>query len=551
MLAGCVGWPEDLSARYRERGYWRNELLGDLLDPWAQRAGSRVALVSEREALTYAELNALVTRLASELRRRGLTRNDRVVLQLPNDVLFAAMSLALFKLGVTPVFALAAHRRHEILHLCNHTGAVGYVMPGFHQGFEYRSLAEEVKASAPELRLVISADEAESWMRSRDPRDEPTPDLPALDPSDVAFFLLSGGTTSTPKLIPRTHQDYAYQLRASAAALGVDERSVYLASLPAAHNAALGCPGVLGTLRAGGKVVMASSPSPGDVFPLIERERVTFTTLMPSILKLWIEMTDFLPADLSGILFQVGGAWLDPDVARAVSSKLGARLTHWFGMAEGFLSHTRLDDPEECIVHSTGRPLCPDDEIRVVDESDRDVPAGETGELLVRGPYTLRGYYNAFDYNRTAFTTDGYLRTGDLVRITGRGDMVVEGRIKDVVNRGGEKVSAEELEQQLIMHPDVRNAAVVAMPDAALVEKTCAFVVPGSHEPNAPELRRFLLDSGLAEYKLPDHIEIVDALPFTSLGKIDKRQLRERVGASSPRAHAGRTAEAHRTEDGS
>jgi len=204
-------------------------------------------------------------------------------------------------------------------------------------------------------------------------------------------------------------------------------------------------------------------------------------------------------------------------------------------MAEGFLCHTRLGDPEEVVVSSCGHPLCPDDEVRIVDESDQPVSPGEQGELLVRGPYTLRGYYRADDYDRQVFTRDGFLRTGDLVRLTARGDLVVSGRIKDVVNRGGEKVPAEELEQQLVRHPAVRHAAVVARPDPVLVEKTCAFVVTWPERPSLAELRHFLQNAGLAEFKLPDLIEYVEALPYTSLGKVNKRLLRERAAAPEGR----------------
>jgi non-ribosomal peptide synthetase component E (peptide arylation enzyme) len=205
-------------------------------------------------------------------------------------------------------------------------------------------------------------------------------------------------------------------------------------------------------------------------------------------------------------------------------------------MAEGFLCHTRLTDPEDVVVSSCGHPLCPADEVRIVNESDQDVGPGEQGEMLVRGPYTLRGYYRADDYNRQVFTTDGFLRTGDLVRRTPRGDLMVSGRIKDVVNRGGEKVPVEELEQQLVAHPAVLQAAVVARPDPALVEKTCAFVVTSTPRPSLIELRQFLRDAGLADFKLPDYVEYVDALPYTSLGKVNKRLLRERVVASGGRS---------------
>ncbi len=215
-------------------------------------------------------------------------------------------------------------------------------------------------------------------------------------------------------------------------------------------------------------------------------------------------------------------------MARKVYTQLGARLTHWFGMAEGFLSHTRLDDPIDVAAETTGRPLSPGDEVRIVDEDGTEVAAGATGELQVRGPYTLRGYYKADDYNAATFTADGFLRTGDFVRRATRGDMIVEGRRMDVINRGGEKVPAEELEQQLRLHPNIVDAAVVPVTDPTMIEKTCAFVVARSRPPEPGEVRQFLRQAGLAEFKLPDRIEIVASLPYTSLGKVNKRVLRER-----------------------
>src|SRR5262249_23164639 len=161
----------------------------------------------------------------------------------------------------------------------------------------------------------------------------------------------------------------------------------------------------------------------------------------------------------------------------------------WFGMAEGVLCYTRLDDPPEVVAHTQGRPLSPADEYRVVDEDGADVAVGEPGELLARGPCTLRGYYRAETYNTTAFTADGYLRTGNMVRITAEGNVVVEGRIKDVINRGGEKVGAAELEGQVEAHPGVRAAAAVAAPDATLGEKICVFVVPRGRPVELADLR--------------------------------------------------------------
>jgi len=425
---------------------------------------------------------------------------------------------------------LPNHRRNEITYLCEAAGAVAYIIPDVHQGFDYRSLATDVVLSVPTLRHVFVHGDPGRFTALSDVEADPVP-LEGPAPEDVAFFLLSGGTTGLPKLIPRTHDDYAYQLRATAAGLRHTRDSTYLAALPVAHNAALGCPGLLGTLLVGGKVVLPASPAPDDCFGLIGPEAVTLTTLMPPLVLLWLETAGLYDVDFSRLLIQVGSARFAPEVARRIYTELGASLTHWFGMAEGLLTYTRPDDPRDVIIHTQGRPLCPDDEIRVVDERDRDVTPGDIGELLTRGPYTLRGYYRVPEHNAKAFTADGFLRTGDLVRLTPDGNMVVEGRLKDVINRGGEKVSAGEVEDLLITHPAVREVAVVAMPDELLGEKTCAWVIPRGPAPALEELRTFLRSRGLADYKLPDRLELTEGFPHTKVGKVNKADLRELVAA--------------------
>jgi len=535
MLPGFTPWPAELAERYLREGYWNGELLGDLLRPWSQSDPGRIAVVADDRRLTYREMDVAADRLAVGLSRLGLRRYDRVVVQLPNVPEFITLAIALFRLGAVPVFALPAHRSNEIKYLCEHTEAAAYVIPDVHQKFDHRALAREMRDSIPSLKHVLVLGEPGEFRALQDLPCEPEP-LPGPKPEDVAFFLLSGGTTGSPKLIPRTHNDYAYQLRASAQGLGFDEQGVYLAALPIGHNAALGCPGVLGTLRTGGKVVLASSPSPGDVFPLMEQEGVTLTTLITPLVILWMQVADLFQANFPRLLLQVGGAKLEADAGWKVQPTLGCRLTHWFGMAEGFLCYTRVDDPPEVIVLTQGKPLCPADERRIVDAQDKDVPPGEIGELLVRGPYTLRGYYKADEYNATAFTPDGYLRTGDLVRITAAGNMVVEGRLKDVINRGGEKVPAQELEGHLLAHPAIRQVAVIPIADQVMGERICACVVCHNGKVTLDELKDFLRSRGLADYKLPDRLKIMESLPFTSLGKVNKGALREAVVRELPAA---------------
>jgi 2,3-dihydroxybenzoate-AMP ligase len=211
-----------------------------------------------------------------------------------------------------------------------------------------------------------------------------------------------------------------------------------------------------------------------------------------------------------------------------------------FGMSEGTLFFVRRDDPEDVRLETVGRPVSPDDEVRLTDEEGRDVPDGEVGELTVRGPYTLRGYYRVPEYNARQFTPDGFYRSGDLMRRHPSGSYFVEGRIKDLVNRGGEKISAEEVENLILRHPAVRNVACVPIPDPVLGERMCACIIP--HEGGTltlEELTRFLLDAGMAKFKLPERLVLMDDFPLSTFGKVSKKALVESLRASGSTASAG------------
>ncbi|WP_427925028.1 (2,3-dihydroxybenzoyl)adenylate synthase [Streptomyces sp. cg40] len=526
-----VPWPEEFAERYRRAGHWQGRPLGELLRERAREHPDAPALFSDGPPWSRAELDERADRLAAGLVGLGVRPGDRVVVQLPNIPEILSLLLALFRLGALPVLGLPAYRAAEAVHLCRSTDAVAYVVPDTDPdtGFDYRRLATEVRAQAPSLRHVLVAGEPGPYTPLSEVDAAPRP-LPAPLSGDPAVLLVSGGTTGLPKLIPRTHDDYFYNLRASAEVCGLHERSVYLAVLPIGHNFPLACPGVLGALHAGGAVALCPSPSPETAFAAIERFRATVTAVVPPLAALWSQAVRWSTADISSLeLLQVGGARLSPDAARIVGPALGCELQQVFGMAEGLLSYTRRGDDPETVATTQGFPLSPDDELRVVDATDEDVPPGTVGSLLTRGPYTLRGYYRAPEYNLRAFTADGYYRTGDLVRLTAEGRLVVEGREKDLVNRGGDKVSADELQNHLRAHPAVLDAAVVPVPDPYLGERTCACLLLRDGHDEAPDLTAFLHGRGLAAYKIPDVVRVLDSFPLTSVGKVDKRELARAV----------------------
>lgn len=523
----CPLWPAGYADRYRRLGYWQNQTFGQLLRQQAQRYGQRLALVGGEQRWSYGELDRRADQLAAGFKSLGIAAGDRVVVQLPNMPEFFAVFFALSRVGALPVLALPAHRQAEIQSFLTQTEAVAYIIADREWTFDYRNLARRVQPECPSLRHIVVVGEAQEFCPLDHLYLHPMP-LPESDAEAVAFFQLSGGSTGVPKLIPRTHADYLYSVRISAEICRLTPDSVSLVALPVSHNFPLSSPGSLGTLHAGGRVVLARHPNPDDAFALIAQERVTITALVPPLVLIWLEAIATRSPDLSSLqVLQVGGARLSLEVARRITPTLGCQLQQVFGMAEGLVCYTRLDDPAEIILGTQGQPLSPADEIRVVDDADHDVAPGEVGHLLTRGPYTIRGYYRAAEQNRRAFTPDGFYRTGDRVRLTSSGHLIVEGRAKDQINRGGEKISGEEVENHLLAHPAIHDAAVIALPDAFLGELICACLVarPGT-DLAAEQVKAFLRDRGLAAYKIPDRFAWLTALPQTGAGKVDKQALR-------------------------
>jgi 2,3-dihydroxybenzoate-AMP ligase len=528
IAQGTVGWPEEFVRRYVDAGYWAGHPLGAEFAAAVDRDPDAVALVDGDLRISYRELLERADGAAVRMAERGIRRGDRIVVQLANGWPFVVLTLACLRSGVVPVMALPGHRRTELSYLVEHAEAVAIAVPDVLRDFDHQALAEELAAGSSTLRhVLVDGDTEHVDLRAL---GEPGGgwDGPAPDPRDVAVFLLSGGTTGLPKLIARTHDDYAYNARASAELCGFDADTVYLVSLPAGHNFPLACPGILGTLLTGGRVVMLGSPEPRRAFATIEAEGVTATAVVPAVAGRWLEHAaeHGRPGD-SLRLLQVGGARLADELAVRVRPVLGAQLQQVFGMAEGLLNYTRLDDRDDVVCRTQGRPLSPADEVRLVDEQDRDVPDGQPGSLLTRGPYTPRGYYRAPEQNARAFTPDGWYRSGDICRRTAEGNLVVEGRDKDMINRGGEKISAEEVENLVYALPEVSQVAAVAMPDRVLGERVCVFVVarPGTTV-TLDEVRAGMDAVGVAAFKLPERLVLVDELPLTKVGKIDKKALR-------------------------
>lgn len=546
MLPGVVPFPPEFAARYRAKGYWRDRPLCDeFADVWRKFA-DRVALIDGNRRYSYADIDRITDNLALNLLELGLKPTDRVVPTLPNVAEFVFLYFALQKIGAIPIAALVTHRYSEINQFVGIAQATACIYPERIGDFAFGPVIKRIADENPclKLRLVLGrpgAGEVSLIELIEKPAKTPKSRLAgiALDPTDPCIFQLSGGTTGIPKLIPRTHNDYAYNSKAAAAVCEVGVASVLLLALPIAHNLPLACPGIQGFFFNGGSVVLSPTARPEDIFPLMEKHRITHIKVVPALLIRLINSAEVRQYDTASVRYiQSGGQRLQPEVRLKTRELIPtAFVQENFGMSEGMLFFVRRGDPDDVRLETVGRPISPDDEVRLLDDDDNEVAVGDVGELCARGPYTLRGYYGAAEHNKKAFTSDGFYRSGDLMRQHPSGNYMVEGRKKDLINRGGEKISAEEIENLILQHPAVQNVACIPVPDSNLGERMCACVIAQKgRNLTLDELVKFLAAKEIAKFKLPERLQLMTEFPLSTFGKVSKKALAEMI--SNPAATA-------------
>jgi 2,3-dihydroxybenzoate-AMP ligase len=540
-------YPADVVGRYRDSGAWGYRTLGERFRDAARAHAERLALVAGPMRLTYAELDRLSEAFGAGLLRRGHAPGERVLFQVGNVGEAVVAYYGVLKAGLVPVCSLAQHRDRDMSALAAVTGASVHIVQADFRSYALVDLARSLAERHSALRTLIAINAPsgtgtvgyESLIDEGEPSSRQVlagvrPDLDGL-----AVMQLSGGTTATPKLIPRLHAEYVYNAEIWARFLGWDTGSIVMHALPLMHNACIAA-AMQPAHFSGATFVLAPNAEAATILATIEAMRVTDVPVVPpAVLLRLLESPERVRRDLSSIRhFVIAGQKLPIETAERLESELGIRCLQMFGMAEGMFLATPADAPGHVRKTTVGVPVSPLDEVRIVRPNTEDpVPFGEVGEFCARGPYTIRGYYDAGQHNAVAFTSDGFYRTGDLAQahLTADGSTVysIEGRIKDVINRGCEKINAEEVEELLVDHPAIRQAAIVAMPDRELGERACAFVVLrlGRSTFTVAECAAFLLGRGIAKFKLPERVEVIDRLPLTDIGKVSKRDLREIIAA--------------------
>ncbi len=544
-LKGATPFPEEFVERYYQNRWWMGITLGEMLDRSCDLYFYKEALVSGEVRLTYREVREKVNRAAIAFLQLGIQKLDRVLLQIPNWAEFIFAYYGLHRIGAIPVMCIPRFSQREMEHFCQITEARAWVVPRRFEKIDYLPMIKGIQNQpfSPKHILVIDSGEKEEPLIERthsfhgllkqvDLNQYPEDYFQSFqpDPEEICHLMPTGGSTGLPKLVPRTHNDFFCNFDYRAKVWERGPRDITLIATPITHNMAIEV-SMNPTFLTGGKVVMISSTRPKDILEAIEKEKVTTMILAVAQVQQMIDLPELDRYDVSSLqVIATGGSYMPPELIKKVYDKLKCKFYNVFGMSEGPCTQTRYDDPDEVIFHTVGWPICPYDEFKVIDSNGRDLPPAKEGELVARGPCIFRGYYKAEAENREAFTPDGFFRTGDIARFDPEGRMIITGRKKDIIIRGGENISAKEVEELISLHPKVVQVAVVGMPDPILGERVCAFIKPKKGETvSFEEVITFLKEKKTSVLYLPERIEIIDEIPLTNVGKVDKKRLREEI----------------------
>lgn len=541
VLLDGVRYPDENRLRqYVADGYLGTETLVGAFRQSFRDHKDRLALVGPEGEFTYQAFDEQTDRLGAALLQLGLKPLDRAIFQCGNCNELLLAFIGCLKAGIIPLCSLQAFRKLEIGYLGKLCDARLHFVQGDDPKFDDVGFAEAMQAEVPSLAFILQARgtrRGSAVLLEDLIRDMPLARAQGIladvthEPFQAAVFQLSGGTTGVPKIIPRFQNEYLYNMRAVAEWNRYTADDVLFFPTPYMHNLNMGC--FFGPFLLSGATVTVAPDLSEDTLQALVRdyEPTWFGVAGPILNRIAPVLLRSTPAE------RLRRNFIVPKNAANLTRLTGSPTHHIFGMTEGVIMFTRPEDPQEIREQSVGRPVSAADEVRIVHPgTEDDVPDGEAGEALFRGPYTIRGYYKSEKEDATRFTADGFYRSGDLMSsavVDGKRYYFFRGRIKDVVDRGGEKINAEELENVINEHPSVLASAVVGMPDKVYGERVCAFVLlkPAAVAAGLtlPALTQFLEQAGLAKFKWPERLEIIPEFPLTASGKLSKVLLRDRI----------------------
>jgi non-ribosomal peptide synthetase component E (peptide arylation enzyme) len=526
---------DELIGDYLRRGVWQPFTLSDHWERNAKGNPNGVAVSDGVRALSWQEAKLWTDRLALALVQLGLKRNDLLAIQLPNSVELPLIRVACEKAGILSLPLPRTLRQAEMGHCLGFTEAAAVVLPWVFRDFDYFGMIGELRERLPRLRhILIAGDKApagalsldELVCRRWDEKTDPTVlESRRYKAAEVSLINSTTGSTGPPKFAEYTAAARLLYGRSYVDVLGLTEHDVLAALSPAAGGPNI--PVYFAAPQVGAEIVLLSHFEPEAAFDLIQRERVTVACVVHALLAMMVRCDSNDRYDLSSIRYWVSvSAPLSSNLAREAEEKLGGIVLNTYGAVDwGGVVFTAPEDPPEVRYFTVGRPRV-DTEVRLVDEAGRIAAKGETGELQGRGPSCLSGYYRNPEASAHAWTSDGWLPLGDLGQWDEKGNLILVGRKDELIIRGGQNIQPAEIEDHLVAHPKVKQAAIVGMPDPVMGQKVCAYIVPETADGlKLEEIVSFLRSRQLAPYKLPERLELVDKFPMVSDTKINKRIL--------------------------
>jgi len=546
VLEGANPFPKEFIDRYYEKRWWLGISLGEMLDRTCDLYPYKEALVAEGVRQTYQQLREQTDRAAIAFLELGIEKLDRVLLQIPNWAEFVYAYYGLHKMGAIPVMCIPRFSQREIEHFCEVTEAKAWVVPLQFEKINYGPMIESLRSRPFFLKHILVIDRSgrkdeslpkgtlslNSLIDTIDLKKYPKDYLQSFkpDPNEICHLMPTGGTTGLPKLVPRTHNDFLCNVEYRSKAWERSPHDITLIATPLTHNMAIEV-SMNPSFLTGGKVVAIPSTRPKEILQAIERERVTTMILVVAQLQQIVDDPDLKKYDLSSLQVIAGaGSYVPAELIKKIYDRLGCRFYNVYGSSEGPCTQTRYEDPEDIVLHTVGWPICPYDEFKVIDANGNALVPEKEGELVARGPCIFRGYYKSEAENREAFTPDGFYRTGDIAKFDPEKRLIITGRRKDIIIRGGESISAREVEELIGSHPKVEQVVAVGMPDPILGERVCAFIKPKmGMEVSFEEVVVYLREKKTSVLYLPERVEIVEEMPLTHVGKFDKKWLREEI----------------------
>lgn len=531
--------PED-AEKYNKYRWWLGITWGDMFDKATDLYPDKESLVDDTNRFTYRQLRTKVDCLAVGFMNLGIGERDFVLLQIPNWHEYVVVFYALQKIGAIPVLLIARHGLAEILHIAELSSPVAWIGPQRYRNTEYLPMLQKVTAKNKTLTRLISVrsqnDTAFTPLESLIGPGEPAAaELEALaerrpDPMEVSMILLTGGTTGLPKAVPRTHNDYIASVEYHSRAWEITSEDVLLSAAPVSHAQGMHN-GVGSAFLNFAKYVITDSTDAEDICRVIEREKVTAFPTVPALVQRIVTLENLGDYNLRSLKkIYAGGAPSTPELVKSVYGRIGCKFINTLGAAEGLGSMTRLNADIETICTTVGQKDCPYSQYKVIDPEGRELPPGQEGELIAKGPNIFTGYFKSAEDNRMAFTGDGFFKTGDLAKIDNSGTMTITGRIKETILRGGETISAVAIERLISSHPNVAETAVIGMPDKVFGERICAYIcLKAGTTLTFEELIAYLKGIGASVLQLPERVEFIEGIPLTKIGKADKKVLKEDI----------------------